>query len=96
MRIPIATVVILAAVLGACTDADWDHALTYVGAEDSASSAPPPARSSVAATTNPTPKMDAWCDNAAEAAAREARKDGFDAATQRHQADSARAQCQRP
>jgi hypothetical protein len=96
MRIRIATVVILAAVLGACTDADWDHALSYVGADDSASNAPPPAATPIAATTAPTAKMDSWCDDAAQAAAREARKDGFDAATQRRQAESARAQCLRP
>ena len=91
----VAAVAILACVLGGCTDANWDHTLSYVGmGEEPAQPGPAPATTTTAPpTATPAPQSDPWCDAAGRAAAQESREQGFDEATQRRQAESARLQC---
>lgn len=86
-------VVLFAAVLlGGCTDADWDHTLSYVGLD---SGAPPPAAApaAVAAATPAESAENSWCVEAAKAAQREAAEQGFDSATQHYRAQVTYRQC---
>ncbi|MDE2133028.1 MAG: hypothetical protein KGM97_00385 [Alphaproteobacteria bacterium] len=84
--------------LAGCTDADWDHAMSYAGLGQSDQTASPqaaPADESVAA---PTPaaqasKSDDWCREIAKAAAADAAGNGFDAPTQQHRAEVTYRQC---
>ncbi len=98
----IAAVAIVAFVLGGCTDTDWDRTLSYVGMGDRPSRETAPAMTTTAANApssaeaDSAPRRDTWCDLAARSAEIEAREQGFDAATQRRQAEQALRQCLRP
>lgn len=92
-----AAVALLACVVAGCTDADWDHALSYAGLSDNPQPAAQPAATAAVpadAASGPVPTMDNWCTESAKAAAREAREYGFDEATQRRRAEQALKQCQ--
>lgn len=96
-----AAVALVSCVLAGCTDADWDHAMSYTGLGDKPASeaqaapaqAADPAAPATVADAN-GPKMDDWCTVASKAAAHEAADMGFDAATQRTRGDQALRQCQ--
>ncbi len=88
-------VLFAAGLLGGCTDADWDHALSYAGLD---SAGPPPAEEPAApapVAAQAAPTTNAWCGEAAKAAQSEAAAEGFDAATQQHRAQTLFAQCLR-
>jgi hypothetical protein len=95
----IVLVVLTALVLSGCTDADWDHALSYTGLGSTADAPKPAAtaktQASVAATDSAAKASDAedWCATVGKAAEREAKEYGFDAETQRHRAEQATQQC---
>ncbi len=86
--------------LAGCTDADWDHAMSYAGLGQSDQTAP--ATEPVAATPAETPAAagaaqvstsEAWCREIAKAASDDAAGNGFDAATQQHRAELTYRQC---
>jgi hypothetical protein len=93
-----AAVALLSCVLAGCTDADWDHAMSYAGLGDKpateAQAAPSADAAPAAVADASAPKMDDWCAVASKAAAREAADMGFDATTQRTRGDQALRQCQ--
>lgn len=86
-----------ACLLCGCTDADWDHATTYVGLGPTQNDRPaPPASADAAPTsvaTDQSAKSDSWCQQAAKSARDEAAGDGFDSATQQRRAESTYRQC---
>ena len=93
----VAAVAVLACVLAGCTDADWDHSLSYIGMNQSPDAAPAAQANAApqAATPAAPAAEDDWCVTASKAAEREAREQGFDAATQHHRAETALQQCQK-
>lgn len=99
MRNRVIAIAVLACGLGGCTDADWDHTLSYVGVGDSSSpqapAQPTQATANTSSTAAPAAPVDSWCDGVAKAAAQTSREQGFDEATQRHQAEVVRNQCLR-
>jgi hypothetical protein len=92
-------VLAVACLLGGCTEADWDHAMTYTGlAPDVPVAAPSAAAPSGEAAPQqqapaPTPAQDAWCSQIAKSVADEAALEGFDRATQLRRAQIALDQC---
>ena len=98
MRIVVAA--LAACLLAGCTDADWDHTMSYVGLGPATSAeADPPGQPAAApvAQTDPAAGQpaasDQWCREVARAAATEAVSNGFDAATQQHRAQVSYSQC---
>ncbi len=87
-------VLFAAVLLCGCTDADWDHTMSYVGlgTDKPAPTAPAPAAPAQMAAA-PAAPGNKWCVEVAKAALREAAKDGFDAATQQHRAQVTYRQC---
>lgn len=79
MRIVIAAG--MALILGACTNAGWEHTFAFLDA-------PKPAPAPAPAVRDPE-----WCSKASQAAAREAADQGFDQATQARRAQLVFAQC---
>lgn len=92
----VAAVAILACALAGCTDADWDHTLSYVGMNQSQDQAAAPQANPAAQSPAPAAAVaeDDWCVTASKAAEREAREEGFDIATQRNRAATTLRQCQ--
>jgi hypothetical protein len=87
-------VVLVAALLGGCSDADWDRAFSYVGLDEVV--APAPAKSAATAQPPETAEAaDAWCAQVAKAEQQETAEQGFDAVTQQHRAEVAYKQCNR-
>jgi hypothetical protein len=94
MKFRVLTAVLAAGVLGACTNADWDHALSYAGIGDSEKpAAAPQAETATAPAPISAPAPSGWCDQIAKSAQTEAAEQGFDAATQQHRAQVVYAQC---
>ena len=95
-----ACVVATAVFLAGCTDADWDHALGYVGLDQQQKTergdnkpvqdAPPQA-----AQASVAPAPETWCAEVAKAAQSEAADQGFDAPSQKLRAQMAYQQCTR-
>jgi hypothetical protein len=91
--------------LAGCTDADWDHVLSYSGLEENAAQAdaPRPAAPTVAATAAPSQPSAAVAaepvaqsssaDFCRSVATQDASADGFDAATQARIFAQSYAQC---
>ena len=85
MRLPIVAMSLTACLLAGCTDADWDHALSFAGAEqaepagspDASAQPPPPVASAAAGQPD-----ESWCKEAAGYERDNAAIQGFDAATQ--------------
>lgn len=101
MKVRVAAILLAASVLGGCTDADWDHAFSYVGLDSGAKPAAEPAAQAADAQANgaqPGKQVaaapgDQWCAEVAKAAIEEAAGQGFDEATQRHRGLTALKQC---
>ncbi|MDR3527287.1 MAG: hypothetical protein P4L57_08390 [Rhizomicrobium sp.] len=89
----VAAVAVLACLLGGCTDANWDHSLSYIGLGERPAPAAPVSPPTTTAPPAAMPQSDPWCEAAGKAAAQESREQGFDEATQRRQAEAARLQC---
>jgi hypothetical protein len=94
----LAFVLATAVLLAGCTDADWDHALSYAGlGGDQAKPAPADAPQSDAEAAPKSQAVaaapDPWCDEVAKAAHAEAASQGFDAATQKNRAQASYQQC---
>lgn len=98
----------VAVFLGGCTNADWDHALNYVGIgesqkpapKDQADSSQPAPAQTADATANAAPAaanaaagVNQWCEEVANATKADAAQDGFDDATQHRRAQAAYNQC---
>jgi hypothetical protein len=91
MNIRIAVLGLAAILLSACTDQDWNHALSYVGANDQPAAAAPapqrPAPQPAAARAAPpapvqqaqAPKLNSFCENVAK---QDSEGNDFDAPTQ--------------
>lgn len=92
MKLRVLGAVLAAGVLGGCTNADWDHATSYVGLGNSDQPTAQP-RQAEAAPAAPTPAADGWCDEVAKAAQTDAAEQGFDIPTQQHRAQAAFQQC---
>ena len=95
MKVRVVVALLAACLLSGCTDADWDHATSYVGLGPAQSSGPPPADPAVPVSvpTDPATKPDTWCQQIAETARADAANDGFDAATQQRRAETMYRQC---
>jgi hypothetical protein len=94
MNYRVAGVVLVAALLGGCTDADWDRAFSYVGLDEAA--APAPAKAAEPAQSSETAEAEnAWCAQVAKAEQLESAEQGFDQATQQNRAMTAYKQCNR-
>jgi hypothetical protein len=95
MKYRVAGVVLVAALLGGCTDADWDRTLSYVGLDDAPAAQPAPADSSAVLAAKPAAlaEADEWCNEVAKAEQQEAAEQGFDKATQENRSKVAFQQC---
>ena len=103
MKLRFAGLVLAASLLGACTDADWDHTMSFVGMGDSPGGDPPPAAATTAQNLSPparpaTPAAaassdEAWCREVATYERQNAAGMGYDAATQQHDYDTRYNQC---
>jgi hypothetical protein len=86
--------VLIAALLGGCSDADWDRAFSYVGLDEAV--APAPAKTAAKAQPSETAEAtDAWCAQVAKAEQLESAEQGFDRTTQENRAITAYKQCNR-
>jgi hypothetical protein len=105
MKHRVMAVLLVAGLLGGCTEADWDSAFAYAGLgpskPDSASSQSAPdgpsytAAPAASVTNGPAPVADTWCIDVAKSAQLEAAQQGFDGATQRRRAMTTFNQCSR-
>jgi hypothetical protein len=87
-------VVLLAALLGGCTDADWDRAFSYVGLDEAVK--PAPVKAAEPAQPSETAEAaDAWCAQVAKAEQQASAEQGFDKPTQEHRAITTYQQCNR-
>jgi len=107
MNIRIITMGFAAVLLCGCTDADWDHAMSYTGlgsseqseasqSEQSESPRSVPARTEVVSAplaADQATRPDSWCQQVAKSAVDDAAGNGFDAATQRRRAEASYRQC---
>lgn len=90
-----------AVLLAGCTDADWDHALGYVGLDKQpqktewGDNKPVQDASSQAAPAPAAAAPDEWCAEVAKATQAEAADQGFDASSQKTRAQQAYQQCAR-
>lgn len=92
-------VLFAAGLLGGCTDADWDHALSYTGLTTDKPAAETAAAEPVPEETAPSlapPADSGWCMEVAKATQTEAANQGFDARTQQLRAQQAFQQCSLP
>lgn len=90
----VVAVLFAAGLLSGCTDADWDHALSYTGLSKADPAQPAP-KAEVAATVPAAPAADTWCVEVAKSTQTEAALDGFDGQTQQRRALAAFKQCSR-
>jgi hypothetical protein len=99
MKLRIIGLTLAVALLGGCTDADWDSAMATVGMGDSPGGDPPPPPAPAAPqTVAPVAQADtneAWCREVAAYERQGAAGMGFDAATQQHQYALRYNQCMR-
>jgi hypothetical protein len=87
-------VVLVAALLGGCSDADWDRAFSYVGLDEAVKAAPAPVKAAEQPSET-AEAADAWCAQVAKAEQLESAEQGFDKATQEKRAITAYKQCNR-